>query len=90
MSAELLDWGLRASLALAVAIALVLALRAPWRRWLGARSVPWLWLGVPAALLARAGWRVRPKERLGFRHDRLRTQPRQMHRRTEPVPQAQW
>lgn len=52
MSAELLDWGLRASLALAVAIALVLALRAPWRRWLGARSVPWLWLLVPAALLA--------------------------------------
>lgn len=52
MAAELLDWGLRASLALAVAIALVLALRAPWRRWLGARSVPWLWLLVPAALLA--------------------------------------
>ncbi|WP_374473782.1 TonB family protein [Arenimonas sp.] len=52
MAAELLDWGLRASLALAVAIVLVLALRAPWRRWLGARSVPWLWLLIPAALLA--------------------------------------
>lgn len=52
MAAELLDWGLRASLALAVAIALVLALRAPWRRWLGARSVPWLWLLLPASLLA--------------------------------------
>lgn len=52
MAAELLDWVLRGSLALAVAIVLVLVLRAPWRRWLGARSVPWLWLLLPAALLA--------------------------------------
>ena len=34
------------------AILLVLALRQPWRRWLGARHAPLLWALVPASLIA--------------------------------------
>lgn len=52
MAAELLDWLLRSGLALAVAAALVLALRRLFRRWLGAGAVLWLYLLVPAALVA--------------------------------------
>ncbi|MFY2763673.1 TonB family protein [Arenimonas sp. MALMAid1274] len=52
MAAELFDWLLRSTLALSVAIALVMALRPLWRRWLGAGGVLWLWLLLPAALLA--------------------------------------
>lgn len=52
MAAELFDWLLRATLASSLAILAVLALRPLWRRWLGAGSVLWLWLLLPAALLA--------------------------------------
>lgn len=52
MSADLLDWLLRSSLALGLATALVLLLRPLWRRWLGAPAVLWLYLLLPAALLA--------------------------------------
>src|SRR5690606_12018679 len=43
---------LRSALALAVATCLVMALRPLWRRWLGAGAVLWLYLLLPAALLA--------------------------------------
>lgn len=52
MAAELFDWLQRATLASSLAIMAVLALRPLWRRWLGAGSVLWLWLLLPAALLA--------------------------------------
>jgi bla regulator protein BlaR1 len=52
MAADLLAWGLRSALAVSVALALVLALRPLWRRSWGSGAVLWLWLLVPAALLA--------------------------------------
>ncbi|GGA82937.1 hypothetical protein GCM10011521_21540 [Arenimonas soli] len=52
MAAEIFDWLLRSGLALAVAACLVMALRPLWRRWLGAGAVLWLYLLLPAALLA--------------------------------------
>jgi TonB family protein len=52
MAAELAAWLLGSGLALAVAIALVLALRPLWRQWLGSSSVLWLWVFLPAALVA--------------------------------------
>lgn len=52
MAVEVLDWLLRSSLALALAIALVLALRPLFRRALGAGAVLWLYLMLPAALQA--------------------------------------
>ncbi|WP_146907213.1 TonB family protein [Arenimonas daejeonensis] len=52
MAAELFDWLLRATLASSLAILAVLVLRPLWRRCLGAGSVLWLWLLLPAALLA--------------------------------------
>ncbi|GAB2651000.1 TonB family protein [Arenimonas aestuarii] len=52
MAAELFDWLLRSAGALAVAACLVMALRPLWRRWLGAGAVLWLYLLLPAALLA--------------------------------------
>jgi TonB family protein len=52
MAAEFADWLLRSGLALAAGIALVLALRPLWRRWLGSSSVLWLWLLLPAVLVA--------------------------------------
>lgn len=52
MSAEIFDWLLRSTWALAVAAVLVMVLRPLWRRWLGAGAVLWLYLLLPAALLA--------------------------------------
>lgn len=52
MAAEIFDWLLRSAWALAVAACLVMALRPLWRRWLGAGAVLWLYLLLPAALLA--------------------------------------
>jgi len=52
MAAELFDWLLRSAWALAGAAALVMVLRPLWRRWLGAGAVLWLYLLLPAALLA--------------------------------------
>jgi bla regulator protein BlaR1 len=52
MAAELVAWGLRSALAVSIALALVLALRPLWRRAWGSGAVLWLWLLVPAALLA--------------------------------------
>lgn len=52
MAAEWVDWLLRSTLALSVAIVVLLALRPLWRRALGPAGVLWLWLLVPAALLA--------------------------------------
>lgn len=52
MAAELMDWLLRSALALAVVVCMVMALRPLWRRWLGAGAVLWLYLLVPAALVA--------------------------------------
>lgn len=51
MSTELVFWLARSALVLGAAIALVLALRPLWLRWLGASSVLWLWLVLPMALL---------------------------------------
>ena len=52
MAAELIGWLLRSALALAVVVCVVMALRPLWRRWLGAGAVLWLYLLVPAALVA--------------------------------------
>ena len=52
MAAEWLEWLLHGTLATSAAIVLVLALRPLWRRGLGAGSALWLWLLLPAALLA--------------------------------------
>lgn len=52
MAAELFGWLLRSALALAVVVCVVMALRPLWRRWLGAGAVLWLYLLVPAALVA--------------------------------------
>jgi TonB family protein len=52
MAAELMGWLLRSALALAVVVCMVMALRPLWRRWLGAGAVLWLYLLVPAALVA--------------------------------------
>lgn len=52
MHSDLLDWLLRSALASSGAIIVVLSLRRPWLRWLGARSILWLWVLVPALVLA--------------------------------------
>src|SRR5688572_26687798 len=52
MAAELMDWLVRSTVALSVAIVLLLVLRPLWRRALGPAGVLWLWLLVPAVLLA--------------------------------------
>jgi len=52
MAAELFGWLLRSALALAIVVCVVMALRPLWRRWLGAGAVLWLYLLVPAALVA--------------------------------------
>jgi beta-lactamase regulating signal transducer with metallopeptidase domain len=52
MAAELMGWLLRSALALAAVVCVVMALRPLWRRWLGAGAVLWLYLLVPAALVA--------------------------------------
>lgn len=52
MAAELLGWLLRSALALAIVVSVVMALRPLWRRWLGAGAVLWLYLLLPAALVA--------------------------------------
>src|SRR5687768_1895929 len=52
MVADVVDWGLRATLASSAAIVLVLALRPAWRRALGPAFVLWPWLLVPAFLVA--------------------------------------
>ncbi|KFL36496.1 TonB family protein [Arenimonas donghaensis] len=52
MAAELFDWLLRSAWALALAAVLVMVLRPLWRRWLGAGAVLWLYLLLPAALMA--------------------------------------
>ena len=52
MAAEVMGWLLRSALALAVVVCVVMALRPLWRRWLGAGAVLWLYLLVPAALVA--------------------------------------
>jgi TonB family protein len=52
MNAELLLWLQESTLAGSAATLLVLALRGPWRLALGARSLPWLWLLVPVAIIA--------------------------------------
>lgn len=54
MAAELLAMLVEGLAASSMAILLVLALRAPWRRAFGAALLPLLWLLVPAALLAMA------------------------------------
>jgi bla regulator protein blaR1 len=52
MPSELLDWLQRSALAATLAIVVVLILRGLWLRWLGARSLLWLWLLVPALVIA--------------------------------------
>ncbi len=52
MHSEWLEWLLRSALASTLAIILVLALRGIWLRRLGAISVLWLWLLVPALVVA--------------------------------------
>ena len=52
MAAELVGWLLRSAVALAVVACVVMALRPLWRRWLGAGAVLWLYLLLPAALVA--------------------------------------
>ncbi|SBV36692.1 TonB family protein [uncultured Stenotrophomonas sp.] len=52
MNADVLRLLLETTLASSVAMALVLALRVPVRRWLGASAAYLLWLAVPVALVA--------------------------------------
>lgn len=52
MSAELLAWLQESTIASSLALILVLMLRGPWRHWLGARGLPWVWALVPAAIVA--------------------------------------
>jgi TonB family protein len=52
MAADWLEWLARATLATSAAVVMVLALRPLWRRGLGSAGVLWLWLLLPAALVA--------------------------------------